>query len=84
MVISLDRTKCTGCGDCVEVCPHQCFVMGHDKKSVHAFPERCMECGACRLNCRAGAIMVEPNAGCVVLITKELLFGKSSAMSMGK
>ena len=78
-MISINTEKCIGCGDCVEVCPQQAFTLGDDGKSVHAFPERCMECGACRLNCRSEAISLEAGAGCFILITKELLFGKDTA-----
>ncbi len=77
-MISVESEKCVGCGDCVEVCPQQVFTMGEDGKSLRAFPERCMECGACRLNCSAEAISMETGAGCVVLITKELIFGKDA------
>jgi len=77
-MITLNSEKCIGCGDCVEVCPQQCYVMGKDHKSVHAFPERCMECGACKLNCRGEAISVEAGPGCFVYITKEMIFGKSA------
>jgi NAD-dependent dihydropyrimidine dehydrogenase PreA subunit len=82
-MLSLDRDKCVGCGDCVTVCPQQCYTMGDDGKSIHAFPERCMECGACRLNCRSQAISVEAGAGCFVLMTKELLFGKDAVKESG-
>ncbi len=77
-MISINTEKCIGCGDCVEVCPQQAFTLGDDGKSVQAFPERCMECGACRLNCRSEAISLEAGAGCFILITKELLFGKDT------
>jgi NAD-dependent dihydropyrimidine dehydrogenase PreA subunit len=77
-MISVESEKCVGCGDCVEVCPQQVFALGEDGKSLRAFPERCMECGACRLNCPAEAISMEVGSGCVVLITKELIFGKDA------
>ncbi len=78
-MIALDREKCVGCGDCANVCPQQCYTMGDDHKSVHAFPDRCMECGACSLNCRAQAISMEAGPGCIVYIIKEQLFGKTAA-----
>ncbi|MBI4832632.1 MAG: 4Fe-4S binding protein [Candidatus Lindowbacteria bacterium] len=78
-MIAFDPQKCIGCGDCVKVCPQQCYVIGQNKKSVHAFPERCMECGACQLNCRAEAIAMEAGPGCFVYIIKEQLFGKTPA-----
>jgi ferredoxin len=53
--------------------------MGDDRKSVHAFPDRCMECGACSLNCRGQAVSMEAGPGCFVYIIKEQLFGKAAA-----
>lgn len=75
-MIAINSDKCVGCGDCVEVCPQQCYTMGSNGKSVHAFAERCMECGACGLNCNAGAVSVEAGPGCFVYIIKEQIFGK--------
>ena len=77
-MIALKADKCVGCGDCVEVCPQQCFTMGDDGKSVHAFADRCMECGACSLNCQKEAILMEAGPGCFIYITKEILFGKDA------
>jgi hypothetical protein len=37
-----------------------------------------MECGACKLNCRGGAIEFEAGPGCVVYIAKEVIFGKQA------
>lgn len=78
-MISLQSEKCVGCGDCVEVCPQQCFTIGDDGKSLHVFPERCMECGACSLNCQKEAISLKAGPGCFIHITKEILFGKDAA-----
>jgi Fe-S-cluster-containing hydrogenase component 2 len=30
--------------------------------------EHCMECGACRMNCAAGAIQVKSGVGCVAAV----------------
>lgn len=51
-VTSLDffPEKCTGCGRCIDVCPHGVFVMNNKKASI-ADKDLCMECGACALNC---------------------------------
>lgn len=77
-MITRNAEKCVGCGDCIEVCPQQCYMMGDNGKSVHAFPERCMECGACSLNCVAEAISMEAGPGCFIYIMKQQLFGSSS------
>ena len=77
-MLSLDSAKCIGCGDCVEVCPQQCYTLSAEAKSVHAFSDRCMECGACKINCRTGAIEFEAGPGCIVYIAKEVIFGKQA------
>jgi len=58
-----DPAACNGCARCVEVCPHAVFEMD-GRKAILAFPQRCMECGACQLNCVTGAIKVESGVGC--------------------
>lgn len=82
-MIAINSDKCLGCGDCLEVCPQQCYTMGPNRRSIHAFAERCMECGACSLNCRGGAISVEAGPGCFVYIIKEQVFGKRVAEDSG-
>lgn len=58
-----DEEKCTGCRTCIEVCPHAVFSMNEKKAHLERI-EDCMECGACALNCRDGAIYVESGVGC--------------------
>jgi len=58
-----DSSLCSGCGTCVEVCPHGVFAIDGGK-AVLAAAEACMECGACSVNCPAGAIQVESGVGC--------------------
>jgi ferredoxin len=60
--------KCTGCGKCVEVCPHAVFSMNGDKARLDD-RDACMECGACARNCAFGAISVEAGVGCALAIT---------------
>jgi ferredoxin len=59
---------CTGCGVCVDVCPHGVFAQndhGVDHRPVELVrPLACMECGACQVNCPFGAIHVESGVGC--------------------
>jgi ferredoxin len=61
--LALDTDKCTGCGICVQVCPHAVFVI-QNRKAVLAGAARCMECGACALNCPEDALHVESGVGC--------------------
>jgi len=61
--LKLDQAICTGCGSCVEVCPHQVFIL-LDKRMQIADLDACMECGACAKNCPVAAIRVEAGVGC--------------------
>jgi len=69
-MIALNPEACTGCGTCAKVCPHQVFEL-HHKKAALAFEERCIECGACQLNCQEGAIEVTKGTGCLFVIVRE-------------
>jgi NAD-dependent dihydropyrimidine dehydrogenase PreA subunit len=60
---------CTGCGACVDVCPHAVLEV-HERGAVVVARGRCMECGACRLNCPSHAIDVTPGVGCVAAIVQ--------------
>ena len=64
--------KCTGCGRCVEVCPHQVFEMAL-KKALICDLDACMECGACALNCPVKAISVDSGVGCASGMINEWL-----------
>jgi len=69
---------CSGCGVCVMVCPHAVFEM-NGRKAVLSRPQACMECGACRLNCIAGAISVESGVGCATAMIHAALRGRKEA-----
>jgi ferredoxin len=66
--------KCTGCGRCVEVCPHGVFEM-RDKRANLIDRDRCMECGACAKNCEFSAITVNTGVGCAAAIINSLIYG---------
>ena len=53
-VPEVDRSKCTGCGKCAEVCQYSAIVSLKTEPLV--FPEMCHGCGGCFLACPAGAI----------------------------
>ncbi|MEN6636869.1 MAG: mercury methylation ferredoxin HgcB [Clostridiaceae bacterium] len=65
--LQLDSGKCTGCGMCLTVCPHQVFEM-QGKKAAVADLDACMECGACARNCAFSAITVEEGVGCAAAV----------------
>jgi len=48
---------------CLEVCPHMVFRMA-GKRAEIVDRDRCMECGACELNCETGALKVMRGVGC--------------------
>ncbi|MFH2204946.1 MAG: mercury methylation ferredoxin HgcB [Elusimicrobiota bacterium] len=72
--LALDAAKCTGCGFCLDVCPHEVFQLA-DKKAVIADLDACMECGACALNCPTQALLVESGVGCAQAIVKGAVTG---------
>lgn len=65
--LKLNSEKCTSCGICIDVCPHNVFVI-KDKKLQIAELDRCMECGACQTNCPTGAVTVDKGVGCATAI----------------
>jgi NAD-dependent dihydropyrimidine dehydrogenase PreA subunit len=71
----LDAQLCTGCTLCVTVCPHQVFAIT-DHKARIINPTNCMECGACQVNCAAGAITVTSGVGCASAMINAALTGK--------
>jgi NAD-dependent dihydropyrimidine dehydrogenase PreA subunit len=61
--LEFDGEACTGCGMCVEVCPHAVFRLKGDRAMLQD-RDACIECGACQANCEAGALQVELGVGC--------------------
>jgi ferredoxin len=53
--IQVDKTKCTGCGNCVKVCLAGCYEVRRKKARIKGL-EKCMECGACWYVCQEDAI----------------------------
>jgi NAD-dependent dihydropyrimidine dehydrogenase PreA subunit len=74
--------RCTGCGRCVEVCPHGVFALSERRATV-IDRDGCMECGACQRNCAAGAVSVQAGVGCAAALTKAALRGGSASPSCG-
>lgn len=88
--LALDASACTGCGACVDVCPHAVFGMERvpdgGPESLRASilrRDRCMECGACALNCPSGALKVSRGVGCVAAIIAGKLTGKAPSCGGG-
>ncbi len=67
VTLEYDVEKCDGCRMCLEVCPHAVFVM-EIKRAKIVDVDRCMECGACALNCPPGALSVDAGVGCATAV----------------
>ena len=55
--VEVDEEKCTGCEECVSVCPVDVYEM-KDEKSVPANAEECIGCESCVEVCEQEAITV--------------------------
>jgi NAD-dependent dihydropyrimidine dehydrogenase PreA subunit len=82
LTLKLDASACTGCGACVEVCPHGVFELGGGKAGIR---DRglCMECGACARNCPASALAVTAGVGCAAAIIAGKLTGSAPSCDCG-
>ncbi len=76
--LSLEPSKCVGCGLCLMVCPQAVLAM-RDGKAAIADRDACMECGACANNCPSGAITVQAGVGCAQAVINSALGRTSGA-----
>ena len=72
VTLQLDENKCTGCGMCLDVCPHEVFRMNSKYVTIQN-RDACMECGACGQNCPANAISVQSGVGCAAAVINSML-----------
>jgi NAD-dependent dihydropyrimidine dehydrogenase PreA subunit len=54
----IDKSKCVDCGDCIEICPMECFE-NKDGDVIVCAPDTCIGCKACEVQCPHEAIIVE-------------------------
>jgi NAD-dependent dihydropyrimidine dehydrogenase PreA subunit len=60
----IDSELCTGCGICVESCPTDVIRIDNGiQKAIIKYPEDCMLCRWCTLDCPQNAINVSPKKG---------------------
>ncbi len=53
MAATINEDLCTGCGDCIIVCPARAITIEDGKAKVN---DECMECGICVSECPVEAI----------------------------
>jgi NAD-dependent dihydropyrimidine dehydrogenase PreA subunit len=56
--VTVDKGKCTGDGNCVDVCPVRVFELKEDK-AVPVNAEECLGCESCGEVCEFGAITIQ-------------------------
>lgn len=57
MAVKVEEPKCTGCGDCVDVCPSEALKVENEKVRVSA--DDCSDCGACVDTCEKAALSLD-------------------------
>jgi ferredoxin len=72
VTLELAEEKCTGCGMCLEVCPHAVFGMNARHARI-VDRDACMECGACSRNCPVAAVTVQAGVGCAAAMINVIL-----------
>ena len=66
----IDNERCSGCGNCVRVCPMDVFRLDKDsKKSIIRYPDDCMLCAWCLMECPKDAITVTRGKKSDLLLT---------------
>jgi len=56
-MIKIDKEKCDGCGNCIEVCPFGVLEIENGKVVVKHL-EKCQKCEACKFACPNNAIEI--------------------------
>jgi NAD-dependent dihydropyrimidine dehydrogenase PreA subunit len=75
VTLNLEDDLCIGCGRCLQVCPHEVFLMENGKAQI-IDRDACMECGACQMNCPTAAIRVRSGVGCAHAVVKGKIKGE--------
>lgn len=58
--VTVDTDKCTGDGECVDVCPVEVYEL-QNGKAVVVNEEECLGCESCIEVCEQSALTVEEN-----------------------
>ena len=54
----IDKSKCAGCGACLNICPNGAIKIGEDGKAF-IDEKKCEKCGKCKEVCPFDAIIEE-------------------------
>ncbi|MBN2134736.1 MAG: 4Fe-4S binding protein [Acidobacteria bacterium] len=54
-IVRVDSKKCSLCGECVNVCPAECFELDNKKLKIPG-ASVCVQCGACIIQCPCDAL----------------------------
>jgi len=65
--VAIDDKKCKGVGFCEQVCPRNCYKVDKERH-ITTMPgaERCVQCGACIIQCPLDALYFESLGGKVI------------------
>ena len=58
MIVNIDKDLCTGCQECVKVCPAYA-ITGEPGKPQEINPDRCVVCGQCVQVCKSYASIID-------------------------
>lgn len=56
--VNIDKEKCTGCGECVDICPASVLELVNEKSEATK-AEECLGCESCVETCPENAIEVK-------------------------
>ena len=56
--ITVDETRCIGCGECVDSCPGEVYALKNDR-AVPVNMDECHGCHTCEAVCDADACSIE-------------------------
>ncbi len=70
MIEKIDPELCTGCGICVESCSVDVIRMDESsEKAIIRYPQDCMLCEFCSLDCPEEAITVTPDKEAPLIVS---------------
>lgn len=69
--LRLNEDQCSGCGNCVTVCPVILWKLKEGRAQLDAeYRQKCLECGACWQVCEPRAIAFDFPAGGTGIVVK--------------